>query len=55
MNHQGYNNYRNKLGSDHVFSPPSGYATGGKNGWNGHSYGFNMIKNSNIVNYLADL
>ncbi len=53
--HKLLNKYQGYLGSDHVMSPPNGYAVGGKNGWNGHSYGFNMIKNSNIVNYLSEL
>ncbi len=46
-------NYTSTLGEDHVVSPPSDYPVGGKRGWHSHSYGFNMIKESGIVNYLS--
>ena len=41
-----------KLGSDHVVAVPEEYRKSHK-GWRGHSYGNNMIKESNIVNYLS--
>ena len=46
-------NYTSTLGEDHVVSPPSDYPVGGKRGWHSHSYGFNMIKESGLVNYLS--
>ena len=46
-------NYKDKLGSKHLITPPSSYPVGGKRGWKGHSYGFNMIKESGIINYLG--
>ena len=48
-------NFTGYLGKDHVVPVPDGYATAPKSGWRGHSYGINMIKNSNIVNYLAKI
>lgn len=46
-------NFTGYLGKDHVIQVPDGYASAPKAGWRGHSYGINMIKNSNIVNYLS--
>ncbi len=46
-------NYKDKLGTKHLITPPSSYPVGGKRGWKGHSYGFNMIKESGIINYLG--
>ena len=48
-------NFTGYLGKDHVVPVPDGYATAPKSGWRGHSYGINMIKNSNIVNYLSKI
>lgn len=49
------NRYQPKLGANHVISPPSNYPVGGKKGWRGHSYGFNMIKDSGIISYLGNI
>ena len=49
------NNYKTKLGTKHVISPPSNYPVGGQKGWKGHSYGYNMIKDSGIVSYLGNI
>lgn len=48
-------NYSSQLGNGHVKAVPSGYVKTATDGWRGHSYGYNMIKNSNIVNYLSTL
>ncbi len=47
--------YTPYLGKSHVQAVPDGYVKKSSDGWRGHSYGFNMIKNSNIVNYLSTI